>query len=156
MCAIRPGVAKNRMLSVHETAALRGMDDERDTERNCFYSYLRHIRNNAIEYRNTSLHTEQSEDGSGKSEEFERIKELTPEVLMPMSYTSAKSIFFFYCPSDDASLNRILKIVFEALRKSENSLKDDPFTGIDEEVKCPGITKICSIPIQQKLIGARS
>ena len=86
------------------------MDDDFDTAKNCFYSNLSKNRNSAIEYRNTSLYIEQSEDGSDKSEEY------TPEVLMPISYTSTKSRFFFACTSDDASLNRNLEIVFEAFK----------------------------------------
>ena len=67
LCFGCPGVAKNGMFCVHETVALRGTADCRDSESNCLDRSLSNTRNSAIHQRDSAMEIENSGDCSVRS-----------------------------------------------------------------------------------------
>lgn len=135
-CTVCPGVAKNRMLCIHETMALGIMaiqNNENDSE-------VAETRTHRDEdYWSTVLGEEDSElDETMTTEPATAIENsgdalLVPQLPAEVTYTSQRPRFFFPCRSDDSALQKFLMSVSAAKTANTNEI----FLAIDEEAICP-------------------
>ena len=87
LCPICLGVAKNRILCVHETFALRGIAGDGDSGCNSNANISSNAQNSTIDNCNPDMDVDYSDNGSDKSERFVSNEGARTWVLTPKSCT---------------------------------------------------------------------
>jgi len=134
LCSACPGVAKNRMLCAHETAALESMDDNLHNDNHIIGGDLGNNEEPQQDYWDTIMDNEALE---GHSADDETVGAPNGGAVNEISYGSSHPRFFFPCPSDESALDRILRI--EHMLKENGPTGDNSigFIGMDDMVICP-------------------
>jgi len=157
ICSACPGVAKNRMLCAHETAALKHIPENASISSDVTGEVNAVQENPRQGFWNTIMDEENSEELSPDDDTIgaEGNNDCTSDpanaaLAKEICYASTRQRFFFPCPSDDAALDKLLRIVNTTNSISTSSERVPRFIGIDEEAKCPNCgvdVKLVDYPI---------